>query len=64
MHVKNMAESVHFKRVVIKMGIRVLIITGIVCVMATTALAESKPSAMNLPQDSAPEKSSLIVKTD
>lgn len=46
------------------MGMRVFTIMGIVCVMATTALAESKPSAMNLPQDSAQEKSSLIVTTD
>jgi polysaccharide export outer membrane protein len=59
-----MIEWVHCKRVVIKMGMRVFTIMGIVSVMATTALAQSKMAAMNPPNDSAQEKSSLIVTTD
>ena len=45
-------------------GIRIFTIMGIVGVMATTASAQSKPSVMNPPNDSAQEKSSLIVTTD
>lgn len=46
------------------MGIRVFTILGIVCMMSTTALAQSKPSVMNPTNDSAQEKSSLIVTTE
>jgi len=46
------------------MGIRVLTIMGILCVMATTALAQSKPSTTNPLHESAQEKSSLIVTPD
>jgi polysaccharide export outer membrane protein len=46
------------------MGVRVFTIMGIVCVMATTALAQSKLCAMNPLQEPAQEKSSLIVTMD
>ena len=59
-----MIESVHCKRVVIKMGMRVFTIMAIACVMATTALAQSKTPVMNPTGDSSQEKSSLIVTTD
>lgn len=46
------------------MMIRIFTIMGIVGVMAATALAESKPSAMSSLQESAKEKSSLTVTMD
>jgi polysaccharide export outer membrane protein len=46
------------------MEMRVFAIMGVVCVIATAALAQSKPSAMNPTNDSSQEKSSLIVTTD
>jgi len=45
-------------------GVRVFTIIGIVCVMATTALAQSKPSVPTTTSDPSQEKSSLIVTTD
>jgi polysaccharide biosynthesis/export protein len=59
-----MNASFHRKRVAIEHGTRVFTILGIVCVMAATALAESKLSGMNSLHDSAQEKSSLIVTSD
>ena len=46
------------------MMIRAFTIMGIVGVMATTALTQSKTSVMNPSSDSSQEKSSLIVTTD
>jgi len=46
------------------MGKYVFTITGILCMMATMALAQSKNPAINPPYDSTQEKSSLIVTTD
>ena len=46
------------------MMVRVFAIMGIVGMTAATVLAESKPSAMNPPHESALDKSSLIVTTD
>ena len=57
-------ELVHHKRVAMNMGIRAFTIMGIMGVMATTALAQSKPSVMNPTSDSSQEKSSLIVTAD
>ena len=62
--VKSMVELVYHMRTPIDMGIRAFTIMGILCVMATTALAEPKPPAIHPPNDSAQEKSSLIVTTD
>ena len=59
-----MVELVYHMRTPIDMGIRAFTIMGILCVMATTALAEPKPPAIHPPNDSAQEKSSLIVTTD
>jgi len=46
------------------MSVRAFVIMGLVSAMATTALAQSKPSAMNPSHDLSQEKSSLIVTTD
>jgi len=64
LHEKVWIESVHHMRAAMSIRVRVFTIIGIVCVTATTALAQSKPSVPNITSDPSQEKSSLIVTTD
>ena len=62
---RGMIVSIHYMRAVMNMMIRSMAIMGIIVAMtAVTAWAQSKPSASNPLQESAHEKSSLIVTTD
>jgi polysaccharide biosynthesis/export protein len=56
-----MSESAHHHRV---SGISIFITMASMCVLTTTALGQSKLSAISPLQESAKEKSSLIVTTD
>lgn len=60
-----MIKFVHHIRVAMNMMMNISVLAAfIVSMSATTALAQSKPSAVSLPHELAQEKSSLIVTTD
>jgi len=64
LYAEDCSELGYYMRSAMSMMTGVCSILGIVCLTATTVLAEPTPSVMNLSHEAAQEKPSLIVTTD